>query len=178
MCRCDIRFFLISAYIFLFIFRVPIFFFFINLQRQFEERRKGPEGPTHFSQKKYFKNWRNYNPDIILTDLQNLNFYAPIAAGTDLVGNHKIFGQLTQFFKNSTKFFKKISETFSKISLKARRNLQIFFKNFTQSIYKTFFKNVLIEICVHLVFCRKFHSKQFFLKAFFDIIGIFCSVEP
>ncbi len=31
---------------------------------------------------------------------------------------------------------------------------------------------------VHLVFCRKFNSQQFFFEEFFDIINILSCVEP
>ncbi len=37
---------------------------------------------------------------------------------------------------------------------------------------------VEIDICVHWLFCRKFNSEQFLFEAFFNIICIFCRIEP
>ncbi len=35
-----------------------------------------------------------------------------------------------------------------------------------------------IEINAHWLFCRKFYARQLLFKTFFDLIGIFGSVEP
>ncbi len=35
-----------------------------------------------------------------------------------------------------------------------------------------------IDMYIHWVFCRKFNCQQLLFKAFFHIIGIFCSVRP